>query len=227
MAGVRHDWRRTKRGFWNRVRQNPDLEAKFIEELGGERLEKARARAREARKHMEGQSWNWEKIPFNDIRTVPDPRPPGYSGAPVHPWRFSAWSWMNVALANPKHPYREWLDGELDVWGAMRDRAAWLRFWFDEVAEERMPRFWLRWGYQYMQMFLKITAGTPGDAQLATYLPETEFVVSADRNFIRMTDMLRPYSPCQIASTHLVKADAGGVIEVIAFLKSLKSSGRR
>ena len=35
---LRHDWRRTKRGFWNRVRQNPDLEAKRIAELGGERL---------------------------------------------------------------------------------------------------------------------------------------------------------------------------------------------
>jgi len=191
---LRHDWRRTKRGFWNRVRQNPDLEAKRIAELGGERLEKARAEAREARRVMEGSSWNWQEIPLNEVRAGLDPRPPGYNGAPVHPWRITAWEGMNTALSIPKHAYRQWLDGELDVWAAMRDRAAWLRFWFDEVREERMPRLWLRWAFQYMQMFLKVTAGTPGDAHLGTYLPEADFVVSADRNFIRMADMLRPYS---------------------------------
>ena len=83
----------------------------------------------------------------------------------------------------------------------------------------------MRWAFQYLQMFLKVTAGTPGDAQLGTYLPEADFAVSADRNFIRMTDMLRPYSPRPVALPKLVKGDAEGVEEAIAFLKSFKSSG--
>ena len=189
-------------------------------------MEKARAEAREARKYMEvegNQSWNWQEIPFNEITTVLHPRTPGYSGAPVHPWRFAAWNSTSVALSFPKHAYRQWLDGEFNVYAVMRDTATWGRFWFDEVREDRMPRFWLRWAFQYMQMFLKVTAGTPGDAQLGTYLPEADFVVSADRNFIRMTDMLRPYSPCRVALTKLVKGDAEGVEEAIAFLKSFKS----
>ena len=74
---LRHDWRRTKSGFWNRVRRNPDLEAKRIAELGGETLDKARAESKEARKLMEDSSWNWQETPLNEIRASLDPRPPG------------------------------------------------------------------------------------------------------------------------------------------------------
>lgn len=72
-----------------------------------------------------------------------------------------------------------------------------------------------------MQMFMKVTPGTPGDAQLSTYLLEADYVVSADRNFIRMIDMLRPYSPCQVALTKLVKGDSAAVGETIAFIKCI------
>jgi len=50
-----------------------------------------------------------------------------------------------------------------------------------------------------------VTPGT-GDAQFGTYLPEADFVLSADRNFIR-------------ALTKLVKGDAEAVEEAIAFIK--------
>jgi hypothetical protein len=180
---LRHDWGRTKSGFWNRPRRHPDLEAHYIAELGDERLKRARAEATEARKHMEGQSWNWQTIRFNEVRTVLDPRTPGYSGAPVHPWRFDGWNSMSLALSSPKHAYRQWLDGEFNVWAVMRDTATWGRFWFYEVKEERMPRCWLRWAFGYMQMFLKVTAGTPGDKQLGTYLPEADFVVRIEISY--------------------------------------------
>ena len=82
-----------------------------------------------------------------------------------------------------------------------------------------MARFWLRWAFEHLQMFAVVTLGTPGDAQLGTYLPEADFVLSADRNFIRMTEMLRPYAPCRVALTKLLKADSEGAKEAIAFIK--------
>jgi hypothetical protein len=82
----------------------------------------------------------------------------------------------------------------------------------------RMPRFWLRWAFEHLQMFTSVTPGTPGDAQLGTYLPDADFMVSADRNFLRISEKLRPYAPCKIALTKLVAAGKEAVEETVAFL---------
>ena len=83
-----------------------------------------------------------------------------------------------------------------------------------------MPWFWLRWAFQYYQSFYKVTGGTPGDAQLATYLSEADVVVSADKNFLRIADAVRPYAPVPIAKTKLVAADKKGVTETLEFLQT-------
>ena len=180
-----HDWRRTKSGFWNHVRRNPDREAAQIAELPGEDLEIARAHANAQRKLMENSGNSGRKLatPLNNVKSVLHVWPPGYSGAAVHPWRINAWSSMSQALSIPTHPYREWLAADLNVMAALRDGGTWLRFWFDEVREDRMPRFWLRWAFEHLQMFAAVTLGTPGDAQLGTYLPEAEFFLVCGQEF--------------------------------------------
>jgi hypothetical protein len=83
-----------------------------------------------------------------------------------------------------------------------------------------MPRFWLRWAFGFYQSFYKVTSGTPGDAQLATYLLEADVVVSADKNFVRIADAVRPYVPASIARTKLVAGDVNGVTETLEFLQN-------
>lgn len=73
-----------------------------------------------------------------------------------------------------------------------------------------MPRFWLRWAFEHLRLFHKVTDGTPGDAQLATYLLEADVVVSADKNFLRITDAVRPYARFSMAKTKRVAAEKRG-----------------
>ena len=164
---------------------DPDREAAQIAELPGEDLEIARAHANAQRKLMENSGNSGRKLatPLNNVKSVLHVWPPGYSGAAVHPWRINAWSSMSQALSIPTHPYREWLAADLNVMAALRDGGTWLRFWFDEVREDRMPRFWLRWAFEHLQMFAAVTLGTPGDAQLGTYLPEAEFFLVCGQEF--------------------------------------------
>src|SRR5262249_11023199 len=54
----KHDWRRTKAGFWERVRRDPDREAKFIDQLGGSDLDAARKHAYSQRQLFIDSNWN-------------------------------------------------------------------------------------------------------------------------------------------------------------------------
>jgi hypothetical protein len=44
-------------------------------------------------------------------------------------------------------------------------------------------------------------------------------VVSADKNFLRITDAVRPYGPLPLAETKLVSADKLGVVETLEFVQ--------
>ena len=55
---LRHDWGRTKAGFWARVRTNPDQEAKYIAQLGNNDLEIARMHAYAQRQIFVKSDWD-------------------------------------------------------------------------------------------------------------------------------------------------------------------------
>jgi hypothetical protein len=73
---------------------------------------------------------------------------------------------------------------------------------------------------EHLQLFHKVTDGTPADAQLATYLLEADVVVSADKNFLRITDAVRPYAQFSIAKTKLVAGGESGATETLGFLQA-------
>jgi hypothetical protein len=124
------------------------------------------------------------------------------------------------AFRRINHPYVEWLSADLNLEVLTLDKASWLKFWFYEIERARMPRFWLRWAFEHCQSFYKVSGGTPGDAQLATYLLEADVVVSADKNFVRIADAVRPCAPVRIARAKLVAADKKGVTETLEFLQA-------
>jgi hypothetical protein len=167
---------------------------------------------------------NWDfNTPLTDVVGMLVNRPPGYDGDRIQAWRVNGWSSTTNALGNANHPYVEWLSADVNFEALFRDPASWLRFWFYEIKCSQMPRFWLRWAFEYLQLFHKVSDGTPGDAQLATYLLEADVVVSADKNFIRITDLVRTYAQFSMAKTKLVGGDERGVTETLKFLRFLGS----
>jgi hypothetical protein len=216
---LRHDWGRTKRGFWTRVRKNPDQEAQYIKELGDVDLEAARKHAYAQRKLFMESNWDFS-TPLTDVVGTLVNRPPGYDGDKIEAWRVNAWSSTTNALGNANHPYIEWLSADVNFDVLIRDQASWLRFWFYEIECSQMPRFWLRWAFEHLQLFHKVTDGTPADAQLATYLLEADVVVSADKNFLRITDAVRAYAQFSMAKTKLVAGDKIGATETLEFLRA-------
>ena len=110
--------------------------------------------------------------PLSDLLCEPADQEEGYEGGKIEPWRFDGWTSTTHAFQRTTHPYVEWLSSDLNFEVLALDKASWLKFWFYEVQLSRMPRFWLRWAFGFYQSFYKVTSGTPGDAQLATYLLE-------------------------------------------------------
>jgi hypothetical protein len=216
---LRHDWGRTKAGFWQRVRSNPDQEAKYIAQLSNHDLEIMRTHAYAQRKQMITSDWD-ATTPLNDVVAMLKEGREGYDGNKIQAWRMSGWSSTTHALKSAGHPYPEWLVADVDFDTLIHDKASWLRFWFYEVEASRMPRFWLRWAFEYYQLFYRVSDGTPGDAQLATYLLDADVVISADKNFLRITDVIRPYSEFPIASTKLVAAETKGIMETLDFIQT-------
>jgi hypothetical protein len=80
----------------------------------------------------------------------------------------------------------------------LSDHARWVSFWFYDVDVQAVPRCWLRWAFDYLQTFRKVTDGTPCDTQLATYLPDAGVVLSSDGGFIDRIGECRKYAPCSL-----------------------------
>lgn len=87
---LRHDWGRTKAGFWARVRQNPDREAEFIA-LGNYDLDVARKHAYAQRQLFIESNWG-TNAPLTDVACALLNRPLGYDGGKIRAWRVNGWT---------------------------------------------------------------------------------------------------------------------------------------
>jgi hypothetical protein len=215
----RYDWTRSRGGFWSRVRDNPDMVAKHIADMDRGMLDRARAESQDRRREFRGSSWS-EGVPLSTICSRPLSPVPGWRGDDVEAWRFDSWSSMTSARQVTDHPYSDWMSPIVDLSRPILDNVSWLQFWFYDVEMKKMPRLWLRWAVQFMQRFRRVTDGTPCDAQLATYLPDADVVVSADKALLHIVDKCRPYAPCPLPGTLLIPAGADGVAILLRALSS-------
>jgi len=224
---LKKDWTTSPTGFWVRARCRPHEERKHLRTLGSdETLNTARAQAQERRDAFRNDAWN-ESTPLDTVFASFHTKIAGWNGDSIDAWRVTACESTGDALQAAGHPYAEWMGGEIDIARIFTpDRASWRRFWFYDARRDQLPRFWLRWAFEFYQSFRKITDGTPADAQLATYLFEADYVVSADKGFIAVTDKIRPYTSKAMAKTLLVKGGEEGVHTLLAFLKALSVSRR-
>jgi hypothetical protein len=190
-----HDWRSRNGGMWQRARDTPSREAGFIDQLGGADLETARDEARRIRKEVDEKGIK-KPLPLDKVYLTPQVPFLGWKGDAIAAWRGYAFLSVTPALNDAEHPYTTWLDADVDVRVMLSDSAGWVTFWFYDVDLHAVPRCWLRWAFDYLQAFRKVTDGTPCDTQLATYLLEADIVLSSDGGFIDRIEECRNYAPC-------------------------------
>jgi hypothetical protein len=77
------------------------------------------------------------------------------------------------------HAYRDWIAPFVKLDDGLLRSAAWGEFWLYAADKNALTRQWLRWAHSFAQRFRKVTPGSPGVTQLATYFVETDVVITA------------------------------------------------
>ena len=207
--------------FWGRARREPNKVADTLASLEGDVLKRARFQTLEARREVAGEL-TFERLDLSRPILVRHPYVPGYSARSIDLWRVQSELVFRAGLLEtPGGPYRDWLTSYLDLAHIRRDMASWFRFWFDEVSPSDLPIEWIRTTLAWVQRTRKVTPGTPGDNQLASYLHQVEVCVTADGPLAEMVDKIAPFAPVPlarpIAATGRRRIDR--VLEIIDDLK--------
>lgn len=217
---LRYDWLRKEGGFWSRARTGPHKENAAIQKLGAVDLELARTESYQIRERLSANvPPNGEHTRLSQVYGVLASAAPGWDGKPIEYWRLPALTITQDSLEKYAHPYREWLDGEIDVVAMLSDQGSFNKFWLYDAEAKNLPRFWLRAAFEFLQSWRRVTDGTPCDSQLATYLVEGDVVVSADRNFVYFAKRCRDEGPITIAEPLLISGDSTGVKQLLEFLE--------
>lgn len=210
----KYDWTRARKGFWDRARFDAS-------EMAGHtryrHLDAARALARQRRKDIIGQKAD-KALPLGEARMLFSSPTAGWRGDAIEPWRADGMVSTAFHLGDAGDPYRDWLRPYLTPQSGDAFRDSWGQFWLYEVEASNLPRFWLRWAFEFMQMFRKPSDGTPGDSQLASYLGETDLVVSADGQFIDLVQEAGASAPGRVAVGARIAAGSAGITELFDLL---------
>jgi hypothetical protein len=210
----RSDWKKRNGGFWSRARNTPDSEHNYLRLAERDTLDLARANARIDRKSFIGSEHLHHGVPLKSVKALLNSPETHRSRDAIEMWRLSACSSMAMLLGEKDSPYLDWLAGEVELQLISLDAKAWEQFWFYEVEAPRLPRMWLRWAMEYMQLFQKVTDGTPVDAQIASNLAEVDLFVSADKRFIEMCQRCQREAPFSVAEAKSVGAGKEGLEEL-------------
>jgi hypothetical protein len=213
------DWTRKKSGFWDKCARDPEGTARFIGYSEGSMIDTARAESQSARKEMIDLELKPSPPMYNALAGFPNPVP-GWRGDKVEAWRIEGWIALTKALRRDDGAYRDWISPFVELDFGLLSSAVWLEFWLYLTDDVAMPRQYMRWAYSFSQRFRKTTPGSPGDMQLATYFPETDVVISADRALLKILEECRPYAPCQLPDGKHVAAGAPGVTDLLRYLES-------
>ncbi|WP_329309634.1 hypothetical protein [Streptomyces sp. NBC_01262] len=137
-------------------------------------------------------------------------------------WRAFATGRRSV-LTHEDTTYADWVGARVDLRAMCASREAFNRFWLYEVEPAYMPRNWLRWAADTVQADMKVTDGNPVDVQHASYLPDCEVFLTADKNFLRVLDRIAEQAPVPVGRAHRVApATHDGIVEAIeATLRTL------
>ncbi len=113
----------------------------------------------------------------------------------------------------------DWLGSELEIEFMLSQSASLVRFWLHEVELRRMPRHWLRWAFEFLQRLHRVTAGTPADGQLGTYLVDADLMLSADKVLVSIANRCRRDALFAVAESRLVAGAGRAVASVLEALE--------
>lgn len=211
------DWRRktasgkgySQQGFWDRVRNHPDSMSKAI--IDG-RLELARQETQAV--DLKGK----EKIAKPTLLDGMTARLEGQSpSSAVDAWRWPAFAAFASHIQAQDGAYRDWLVPFFRIDPANMGSEPWTLFWVYEADTLSVPRQWVRWAFSNRQLYRKWTPGTPGDQQLSSYLIDCDYVVSADKAFVDIANVVRAEAPITMARGIRVAGGKEGVAELLDF----------
>jgi hypothetical protein len=212
---VRHDWTRSRGGVWERIKG----EANLLRRHDAPMLQRAREQAHALRDDALEWSPKWRTATLTKtLGGFSAPRP-GWNGEPVEPWRVDGLNVFIESMDTPGHPLIDWLGGELDLDLMLFQSAALTKFWLHEVETIYMRRHWLYWAFEFLQRQYKVSDGTPGDAQLGTYLLDVDMMLSADKVFVRIAEKCREDAPFAIAEPMLC-GHGDAVLQVLGVLEA-------
>jgi hypothetical protein len=159
--------------------------------------------------------------PLTALTVTPDPsnpksRLPGWSGEPVEAWRVSCrvlfWHQLVVIggralLTKEEATFADWVGAYIDLSRLRSSPEDFTRFWLYDVRRDALPRNWLRWAVNLMQLGFKVTPGNPADEQHSAYLLDGDLFLSADARYISLLGKVREDSPFEFAEPRLVSGD--------------------
>lgn len=222
-TALRFDWHRKRGGAWDRVKRDPRL----ISNTQGPVLEVAREQARLVRKEATTWSPKWGTMPLTSILASEADDLDELSNDSVEAWRVSGLLAYWTAFSNERHPYVEWIRGEIDVGLMLSQKSSLKNFWIHDAQLSGMKRNWLRWAFEFLQRFHKVTDGTVVDCQLGTYLLDVDLFISADRVMVDIAERCRREGPFELARSLRVPGGPPAVEavlnEVAGFTPNYKS----
>ncbi|MFI5840861.1 hypothetical protein ACIA8K_14255 [Catenuloplanes sp. NPDC051500] len=148
--------------------------------------------------------------------TIPAEFMEGWPGHPVEAWRVMSWTlyWnqlvrvpVRAIITKEDRTVADWAGAYLKLESIRSEKADFLRFWATDVELSNMPRNWLRWAVNVMQMNSKVTPGNPADEQHSAYLVDCDVYLSADANYVKILNEVRTDAPFSFAEPCLVSGD--------------------
>lgn len=212
---LKADW---QSGWWRRVRRDPDGEAARVRFMGQADLDLARSQSAEVRSHAVEQGRHFEHVSF-DVNVIPSVPTPWWDGLPLQLWKAEGEGRWWKALTSPGSAENDWLGPWINMEAVRRQE--WFVMWARELAPEDVPLAWLRWAFGFVQATRKTTSGTPVDNQIATYLPECDVFLTADRAFAECVEKVRPHAPVAMGRGHTLRAGTDPLPAIVGIIREI------
>lgn len=194
------DW---KRGFWQRARKAPGQLANDIDWLDGGVIDAARSESKAARRHVLDAGWALTAKALQGWTThVRVGAGPSRQELTMETWQFDAACHIDAQLRRSDAPtFHDWLDPFLKL--REIDEVRWLQFWA-ELKPTEVPTAWLGWASKTAEPLQKVNDGSVIDSQITTYLNRADVLVTADKRFHRLLEVVRGTAPFRLATPVLV-----------------------
>ncbi|TCC32042.1 hypothetical protein [Kribbella speibonae] len=189
-------------------------------ELGGRRLHDDLMKVQQSERSQLLQS-NFSLRPLTALEVSEGTagfgrEPGGWPDEPIEAWRMSSFElyWHQLVkiagravLTKEDTTSADWVGAYVDLSRLRRSMSDFLHLWAYEVDLLSMPRNWVRWAVNVMQVGEKVTGGNPSDEQHSAYLLDCDRFLTADQRYASVLRAVREDAPFEMAEPTVVSGD--------------------